>query len=114
MSRFLTRFLLTMLSLSLCLMTTGCWSSYEIQQVDYAKAIGVEYKDGMYHLYVQTLDFSSVAKSDNSSKTSQAPPIWVGHAEGPTMSLAMNELWRASQLHIAWGMSPPSCWLRVC
>nr|WP_145405868.1 Ger(x)C family spore germination protein [Paenibacillus xylanexedens] len=103
MNRLLIRCLLTLLSLSLCLMTTGCWSSYEIQQVDYAKAIGVEYKDGLYHLYVQTLDFSSVAKSDNSSKTSQAPPIWVGHAEGKTMSLAMNELWRASQLHIAWG-----------
>ncbi|MDP9702251.1 Ger(x)C family spore germination protein [Paenibacillus polysaccharolyticus] len=100
---WLQRWLLSLLSLLLCIMTTGCWSAYEIQQVDYAKAIGIEYKDGMYHIYVQTLDFSSIAKTDNSGKSSESPPIWVGHAQGKTMSLAMNELWRASQLHIAWG-----------
>jgi len=99
----LRRCLLGWLSLTLCVMTTGCWSSYEIQQVDYAKAIGVDFKDGMYHIYVQTLDFASIAKSESSSKNEEAPPIWVGHAEGKTMSLALNELWRASQLHIAWG-----------
>ena len=103
MNRLLRRCVLGLLSLSLVIMTTGCWSAYEIQQVDYAKAIGIDFKDGMYHIYVQTLDFSSIAKSESSSKTAEAPPIWVGHAEGKTMSLAMNELWRASQLHIAWG-----------
>lgn len=103
MKHMLRRSLLGMVSLCLCLLTSGCWSSFEIQQVDYAKAFGIDYKDGMYHLYMQSLDFSSIAKSEGSGKTSSPPPVWVGHAEGKTLSLALNELFRTSQLHIAWG-----------
>ncbi|WKL00082.1 hypothetical protein Q0F98_22980 [Paenibacillus amylolyticus] len=58
MKHLLQRCLLGLLSLSMCVMTSGCWSAFEIQQVDYAKAFGIDYKDGMYHLYVQTLDFA--------------------------------------------------------
>lgn len=82
MKHLLQRYLLGLLSLSMCVMTSGCWSAFEIQQVDYAKAFGIDYKDGMYHLYVQTLDFASVAKSESSTKSADTPPVWVGHAEG--------------------------------
>ena len=40
MKRLLRRCLLGLLSLSMCVMTSGCWSAFEIQQVDYAKAFG--------------------------------------------------------------------------
>ncbi|WDQ34579.1 Ger(x)C family spore germination protein [Paenibacillus marchantiae] len=103
MKRLIQRWLLGLLSLSLCFVTSGCWSAYEIQQVDYAKAIGIDYKDGLYHMYVQSMDFTSVAKSESSTKTAEAPPVWVGHASGKTLNLAVNELFRSSQLHIAWG-----------
>lgn len=103
MKRYIQRWLLGLLSLSLCLVTSGCWSAYEIQQVDYAKAIGIDYRDGMFHMYVQTMDFASVAKSESSTKTAETPPVWVGHASGRTFNLAVNELFRSSQLHIAWG-----------
>ncbi|QLG42542.1 hypothetical protein HW560_33420 [Paenibacillus sp. E222] len=103
MKRLLQRWLLGALSVSLCFVTSGCWSAYEIQQVDYAKAIGIEYKDGLYHMYVQSMDFTSVAKSESSTKTAEAPPVWVGHTSGKTLNLAVNELFRSSQLHIAWG-----------
>ncbi|GAS85075.1 Ger(x)C family spore germination protein [Paenibacillus amylolyticus] len=103
MRRLLQRCLLGLLSLLMCVMTSGCWSAFEIQQVDYAKAFGIDYKDGMYHLYVQTLDFASVAKSESSAKSADTPPVWVGHADGKTLSLALNELFRTAQLHMAWG-----------
>ncbi|WP_127538488.1 Ger(x)C family spore germination protein [Paenibacillus illinoisensis] len=103
MKRQIRRWSLGLLSLALCFVTSGCWSAYEIQQVDYAKAIGVDYKDGMYHVYVQTMDFASVAKSESSTKNEEPPPIWVGHATGKTLNLAINELFRSAQLHIAWG-----------
>ncbi|WJH31196.1 Ger(x)C family spore germination protein [Paenibacillus sp. CC-CFT742] len=103
MKRQMRRWSLGLLSLALCLVTSGCWSAYEIQQVDYAKAIGIEYKDGLYHMYIQTMDFASVAKSESSAKTADTPPVWVGHAAGKTLNLAVNELFRSAQLHIAWG-----------
>lgn len=103
MKRLLRRCILGLLSLMMCMMTSGCWSAFEIQQVDYAKAFGIDYKNDMYHLYVQTIDFASVAKSESSTKSAGKPPVWVGHASGKTMSLALNELFRTAQLHIAWG-----------
>ncbi|THF76385.1 Ger(x)C family spore germination protein [Cohnella fermenti] len=85
------------------LLLTGCWSSSEIQNVTYAKAIGLDYKNGAYHVYVQALDFSSVAKSEAQGQSTSMPGIWIGHGQGRTMNLAINNLFQTAQMHIAWG-----------
>ena len=51
-----------MVALFLLLTLTGCWSRYEVQNMNYATAVGIDYVDGQYTLYVQLLDFSTVAK----------------------------------------------------
>ncbi|PWW01259.1 Ger(x)C family germination protein [Paenibacillus cellulosilyticus] len=90
-------------SITLCLVLAGCWSSSEIQSVMYVKAIGLDYKGGNFHIYVQTFDFSSVAKTDSSGKANESPGIWVGHGKGKTMNLAINNLYQTAQMHMAWG-----------
>lgn len=97
------RLLLSALCASLCLTLGGCWSANEIQSVNYAKAIGLDYKDGLYHIYIQSLDFASVAKTDASGQANEEPGVWVGHGQGKTLHQAINDLFRASQMEFAWG-----------
>lgn len=97
------RLIFTGFALSLCLLLGGCWSASEIQSVSYAKAIGLDYKNGMFHVYLQTLDFSSVAKTDTSGKNAEEPGVWIGHGQGKTLDVAVNQVFRSAQLHLAFG-----------
>ncbi|ARW31713.1 hypothetical protein S101441_02165 [Bacillus subtilis subsp. subtilis] len=45
-----------MVALFLLLTLTGCWSRYEVQNMNYATAVGIDYVDGQYTLYVQRPD----------------------------------------------------------
>ncbi|MFF2480676.1 Ger(x)C family spore germination protein [Paenibacillus sp. NPDC058071] len=92
---------LAVLSLAVCLLTSGCWSSTEIQSNSYAKAIGLDYKDGMYYAFVQFLDFTTVSKGEG--VTDEKPSVWVGKGRGKTLSMAINELYRSEQMRMTWG-----------
>lgn len=87
---------LTLLTLS------GCWSGKEIQIQAYAKAIGVDHVDNEYIVYVQMLDFKSIAKMEGGSSTEEAS-VWVGKGHGATFNMAINDLYKTVQLPISWG-----------
>src|SRR5690606_41300581 len=69
---------------------------------NYATTVGIDYVDGQYTLYVQLLDFSTVAKLEGQQKADQ-PPVWVGKGEGSSFTEAANDLYSTSQQRLNWG-----------
>ena len=55
-------------SLTLLVMTTlllsGCWDVTEPQRMYYINAIGIDFKDSQYEVYMQILNLDAVAKSE--------------------------------------------------
>ena len=64
---------------------TGCWNKYEVQNVIYATAIGVDYEENRLAAYVQLIDFSSVAKLEGQQKA-EPVPVWVGKTYGTSIT----------------------------
>lgn len=90
--------LLSMLSLLL----SGCWDNKEVQDINYITALGIDYKDNKYIIYVQMLDFATIAKQESSKPTEKAP-IWVGRGTGTTLTEALIDLYTSSQQRVSWG-----------
>ncbi|GAB2696575.1 Ger(x)C family spore germination protein [Paenibacillus thermoaerophilus] len=88
--------------LAMVAVTTGCWSNREVHDITYPSAIGVDYQDGDYIVYLQILDFSSVAKLEGQQKKTEAP-VWVGKGAGKSFTEAANRLYRTSQQLVTWG-----------
>lgn len=87
---------------SISLLLTGCWDNKEVQDINYITALGVEFKDGQYIVYVQMLDFAAVSKQQESKQTEQVP-IWVGRGKGATLADALIDLYTTNQQRISWG-----------
>ncbi|WP_201317658.1 Ger(x)C family spore germination protein [Paenibacillus sp. EPM92] len=81
---------------------TGCWSRYEVQNMNYVTAVGIDYADGQYIIYAQLLDFSTVAKLEGQQKAEQ-PPVWIGRGKGISFTEASNDLYSTSQQRLNWG-----------
>ncbi|MFC4307250.1 Ger(x)C family spore germination protein [Cohnella boryungensis] len=96
------RGLLLGLCLAALLPLSGCWNSKDIQNMDYATAIGLDYVDGKYITYVQFLNFSNVGRNET-VQIGKEVPIWVGRGEGATVSQSMSSIYATSQMHIFWG-----------
>ena len=81
---------------------TGCWSGYEVQNINYITAIGLDYEEEKYVIYAQLLDFSTVGKLELQQKAEE-PPVWLGRGEGNTLTEAANDLYTTSQQRLNWG-----------
>lgn len=84
------------------LATAGCWSSQDIQNQAYVTAIGLDYDNGSYVVYAQVLNFANVAMTE-SNQLGKSVPIWIGHANAPTISDALGALHKTSQMPLYWG-----------
>jgi spore germination protein KC len=84
------------------LLLSGCWDNKEVQDINYITAMGVDYKDDKYIIYVQMLDFATIAKQESSKPTEKAP-IWVGRGTGTTLTEALIDLYTSSQQRVSWG-----------
>ncbi|QMV44630.1 Ger(x)C family spore germination protein [Cohnella cholangitidis] len=96
------RCLCAALLLCMCLMLSGCWDIKSLQDVNYYTGIGIDYANNKYQVYVQQLDFASVAKSEG-GKSDKPSIVWVGHAEGDSLSEAIIEMYQTSQQTVFWG-----------
>ncbi|CAH0122675.1 hypothetical protein PAE9249_05260 [Paenibacillus sp. CECT 9249] len=85
----------------LAVLLSGCWDIKDIQENAYLTALGIDFVDGKYVVYVQSLDFSNVAKQEVGKPRGKAP-IWVGKGVGSTLGLAFYDVLSASQLKIVW------------
>ncbi|UVI28327.1 Ger(x)C family spore germination protein [Paenibacillus spongiae] len=81
----------------------GCWSAKEIQVQGYAKAIGVDFVDNEYVVYIQMLDFTSIAKSSGIGGPAAKSPVWVAKGRGSTLNMAFDDIYKSSQLPVSWG-----------
>jgi spore germination protein KC len=86
---------------AMTLMLSGCWDSKTIQDVNYIVALGFDYKEGEYRVYVQMLDFANVAKQEGGRGTKAS--IWVGEGRGDSVRQAMVSVYDTAQQHVFWG-----------
>ncbi|QHW29542.1 Ger(x)C family spore germination protein [Paenibacillus rhizovicinus] len=84
----------------LCL--PGCGSARDIQNLAYVTAIGADYKNGKYVSYVQVLNFSNIAHSEN-AQLGTPVPIWIGVGDGQTFAGSLTDINTTSQLPLFWG-----------
>ncbi|MDN3020059.1 Ger(x)C family spore germination protein [Paenibacillus sp. BSR1-1] len=78
---------------------TGCSKINEIQFQAYAVGIGIDYKDDVYHVVMQFLDFSNVAKTEQ-GKSDKPSPIWLGVGKGKTVEDAIVEVYHSIQIPV--------------
>lgn len=78
---------------------TGCSKINEIQFQAYAVGIGIDYKDDEYHVVMQFLDFSNVAKTEQ-GKSDKPGPVWLGVGKGKTVEDAIVEVYHSIQIPI--------------
>ena len=95
---------LTKIAIALLLvpLMTGCWDIKHVQDINYVSAIGVDYVEGRYDVYVQMLDFTSVAKMETGKPTAPVP-VWIGKGSGDSPIHALDDLYQSSQLRIFYG-----------
>lgn len=80
---------------------TACESDIgEIENQNFATAIGVDYRDGQYYVYIQMLGLSAVAKSEGGEK---APPTaYVSVTSGVTFIDAFFKAYHTAQERFLW------------
>jgi Ger(x)C family germination protein len=77
------------------LLLQGCWDEINLQDVSYISALGVDFKDGKYEIYGQTIKFGLIAKTE--SLQPDPNPVWIGRGTGDSILLAMNDLTKFGQ-----------------
>lgn len=85
------------------LLLTGCWNAKDVEKMFYLQSLGVDYKDGKYHVYAQILNFAPIAKQENVGGEQTKSPIYVGKGVGDTYAEANHDLFRSSQRRIYLG-----------
>lgn len=85
----------------ICILTvlTGCAKIHEIQSQAYAVGIGIDYENDEYHVVLQFLDFSNVAKTDQ-GKSDQPSSVWLGEGKGKTVEDAMIKIYHGIQIPV--------------
>ncbi|WNR46488.1 Ger(x)C family spore germination protein [Paenibacillus roseipurpureus] len=91
--------LLITLCCMLCL--SGCWDNKNIQELLYVSAIGVDYKNDLYEVYIQSVNFNNVAKSE-SGGGGNGPQVYVGKGKGKSLALALGDIYNTVQRRIYW------------
>ncbi|KON87837.1 hypothetical protein AF332_14050 [Sporosarcina globispora] len=100
----MTTYLFRVLSYSgiilIILFQAGCTDIKETQDMNYATAIGVDFKDEKFHCYIQLVDLTKVAKTEGPNPG--PAKMWVSEAEGDTFIDAFFDIYRTSQERFIW------------
>jgi len=88
--------------LMLLLSQTACWNSKDIQTMDYATAIGLDFEGDTYITYVQFLNFGNVGRNE-AMQIGKPLPVWIARGEGKTLSESLSSIYATSQMRIFWG-----------
>lgn len=91
--------LLTIIGLTTLL--AGCLDMTEPQRMYYINAVGVDFEDNEYVVYLQIINFADVAKSIQTS--TDVAPAEVGRATGKTIEEAIYKLYRSLDQEVFWG-----------
>ncbi|MEK5428931.1 Ger(x)C family spore germination protein [Cytobacillus sp. FSL R7-0680] len=86
---------LSLLCLLLLVTCASCKSDMkEIQNLNFATALGVDFKDGKYQLYIQLVGLDSVAKTEGETSYAQT---YISISSGETLLDAYFELYKSEQ-----------------
>ena len=91
--------LLTIIGLTTLL--AGFLDMTEPQRMYYINAVGVDFEDNEYVVYLQIINFADVAKSIQTS--TDVAPAEVGRATGKTIEEAIYKLYRSLDQEVFWG-----------
>lgn len=81
---------------------TGCWGAHNIDHLLYVDAIGVDYKDDHFIVYVQFFSFTGLAKVETGG-AQEKTSVAVGKATGETFNIATDKLYTSIQRMVSWG-----------
>lgn len=81
---------------------SGCWDENQPERMLYVNAIGVDYKDGQYEVYVQIINFANMPRA-GLPISSDAAQAEVGYAKGDSMDDAIFELYHSMDQKVYWG-----------
>src|SRR5690606_32662612 len=82
------------------ILTAGCSDIKEIQEMNYATAIGIDYRDHQYVAYVQFVSLFDVSNVEGA--TTKEPDIWVSQSTGNTLNNALYQLYNTAQEKVIW------------
>lgn len=85
----------------LLLLLGGCWDSDENERMFYVHAVGIDYENGEYKVYVQIINFINVAKSEQ--PTSDEIQSVVNSETGKTVDDAIFKLYNSIDEKVYWG-----------
>jgi spore germination protein KC len=81
---------------------TGCWGAQNIDHLVYIDAIGVDYKDNHFIVYVQLMSFTGLAKVETGG-AQEKTAVAIGRATGETFNIATDQLYTSIQRMVSWG-----------
>lgn len=87
--------------LPLLLLLTGCWDSDEIERMFYVHAVGIDFVDGEYEVYLQIINFQNIAKSEQPTQSELQSN--VNSAKGRTPDEAIFKLYNSIDEKVYWG-----------
>ena len=80
---------------------TGCWGAQNIDHLFYVGAIGVDYKDNQFIVYVAFTSFTGLAKVE-SGGAKEKSGIAIGKAKGESFNIATDNLYSSIQRMVSW------------
>ncbi|MCG3087194.1 Ger(x)C family spore germination protein [Sporosarcina cyprini] len=93
------RILLVMIIMNILL--TGCWNRTEPERMLYVHGLGIDYKDGEFHVYTQIIDFASTAKMNQPTRSRAQSEVGLG--TGKTVDEAIFKLYNSVDRRVYWG-----------
>jgi len=81
---------------------SGCWDVTEPQRMYYVHALGIDFKDDQYETYMQIIDFTNIAKSEQPNNP-DAQQAEIGHAKGKTIEESLFDLYHSIDQKAFWG-----------
>lgn len=92
---------LLILSLFACLLA-GCWDFKNIDRMNYLTTLGIDYDNNHFIVYLQSNNFSSIAKREGSVSASNKSEV-VGIGRGISIGDALFQLYQSEQIRIYYG-----------
>ncbi|MEC1157436.1 Ger(x)C family spore germination protein [Cytobacillus horneckiae] len=97
------RILLIIIISSQIFFLTGCWGAKELQSQTYITAIGLDYAEGEFTVYIQALNFVNIGKQEGASALQEASPIFIGEGKGKNIQSALSKLEQKVALPLYYG-----------
>ncbi|MFF5994477.1 Ger(x)C family spore germination protein [Lysinibacillus sp. KU-BSD001] len=80
---------------------SGCWDVREPERMYYVFGVGVDYVDEEYIVYMQLIDFTNVAKTEQPNP--EVVQTEIGIARGATIAKAFFNMYHSLDMRLFWG-----------